>query len=159
MQVEIITFPETKVAVIEHHGSPEREHETVRKLIAWKIENRLLDPTKFRSFGLHYTDPLTTPPAEYRVDFCLSIEDDIAPNHVGIRNGTIPAMRCARAQDTGSRTNNQAAKYLHHVWLPHSGETLGDFPMIFHYVNVDPNVAAKDMITDVYLPLRFWFST
>ena len=154
MQVEIITFPETKVAVIEHRGSPDREHETVRKLIAWKIENRLFDSTKFRSFGLLDTDPFTTRPSDHHVDFCLSVDDEVAPNHFGITTGTIPAMRCARARDIGSRANNQAAKYLHHVWLPHSGETLSDFPMIFHYVNVGPNVAAKDMITDVYLPLR-----
>ena len=26
-------------------------------------------------------------------------------------------------------------------------------PMIFHYVNVGPNVKPEEMITDVYLPL------
>jgi len=39
-------------------------------------------------------------------------------------------------------------------WLPASGETLGDFPLFFHYVNVGPDVAEHEMITDVYLPLR-----
>jgi DNA gyrase inhibitor GyrI len=46
MNVQIIIFPETKVAAIEHFGSPAFEHDTARKLIAWKIENRLLDPLK-----------------------------------------------------------------------------------------------------------------
>ena len=154
MEVQIVTFPETKVAVIEHRGSPALEYETVWKLIAWKLENRLLDQTRFRSYGLHYTDPFNTPPADHRVDFCLSIEDELAPNPHGIEASVIPALRCAHARDVGSRSNNQAAAYLYHVWLPQSGETLGDFPMIFHYVNTGPNVKTEEMITDVYLPLR-----
>ena len=154
MHVEIVTFPETKVAVIEHRGSPALEYETVQKLIAWKLQNRLLDQTRFRSYGLHYTDPFNTPPADHRVDFCLSVEENVAPNPNGIKTTVIPALRCAYARDVGSRSNNQAAAYLYKVWLPQSGETHCGFPMIFHYVNVGPNVKTEEMITDVYLPLR-----
>ncbi len=154
MDVQIVIFPETKVAAIEHLGSPQLEHDTARKLVAWKFENRLLDPLKFRSYGVHYTDPRTTPPHEHRVDFCLSIEDDVGPNPYGIVNKTIPRVRCARARDIGSRSNNRAAVYLYEKWLPQSGEPLGDFPIFFHYVNVGPNVREEEMITDVYLPLK-----
>lgn len=154
MNVEIVIFPETKVALIEHHGPPALEYETARKLIAWKLENRLLDPSTYRSYGIHYTDPHTTPTSEHRVDFCLSIEDDVGPNSYGIETRFIPERRCARARDIGSRSNNQAAAYLYAMWLPQSGELLGDFPMIFHYVNVGPNVREEEMITDVYLPLK-----
>ena len=55
MHVTIVTFPQTKVAAISHLGSPSQEHETARKLIAWKIEHRLLDASLNRSYGLHYT--------------------------------------------------------------------------------------------------------
>src|SRR3954470_1611356 len=108
MDVQIVTFPETKVAVIEHRGSPALEYDTVRKLIAWKLANRLLDPLKYRSYGVHYTNPRTTPPSEHRVDFCLSIEQDVGPNSDGIINKTIPRGRCACARDIGSRSNNKA---------------------------------------------------
>ena len=37
-------FPETRVAAIEHFGSAALEHDTVRKLIAWRIEQRLPGP-------------------------------------------------------------------------------------------------------------------
>ena len=111
MDVEIVTFPETKVAVIEHRGPPALEHDTARKLIAWKIEQRFVDPAKYRSYGIHYTEPRTTRPSEHRVDFCLSR-------------------------------------------LPRRGESVGDFPTFFHYVNVGPNVKEEEMITDVYLPLK-----
>ncbi len=154
MDVQIVIFPETKVAAIEHLGSPQLEHDTARKLVAWKLENRLLDPLKFRSYGVHYTDPRTTPPHEHHVDFCLSIEEDVGPNSCGIVNKTIPRVRCARARDIGSRSNNRAAVYLYEKWLPQSGESLGDFLIFFHYVNVGPNVREGKMITDVYLPLK-----
>jgi AraC family transcriptional regulator len=154
MDVEIVTFPETKVAVIEHHGSPALEHEAARKLITWKLENRLLDQMKYRSYGLHYTDPFSTPPAEHHVDFCLSVEDDVAHNSYGIKTKTIPSMRCACARDIGSRSNNRAAAYLVNEWLPKSGEVLSGYPIIFHYVNVGPNIREAEMVTDVYLPLK-----
>jgi hypothetical protein len=63
MEVQIVMFPETRVAAIEHHGPPALEHNTVQKLIAWKIENRLLDLLEYRSYGVHHTDPRTTPPS------------------------------------------------------------------------------------------------
>src|SRR5690348_1574745 len=112
MNIEIVVFPETKVATIEHGGPPELEHDTVRKLIAWKLEQLLLDPVRHRSYGIHYTDPYTTPPADHRVDFCLSVEHDVAPNAFGIVTRTIPRNRCALARDVGSRYDNKAAAYL-----------------------------------------------
>lgn len=154
MQVEIVTFPETRVAVIEHRGPPALEYESLGKLIAWKLERQLLDQARFRSYGLHYADPFTTPPDRYRVDFCLSVDEDVAPNRHGIGTAVIPALRCAHARDLGSRSVNRAAAYLWNAWLPASGEAVGDFPMIFHYVNVGPKVSAEEMVTDVYLPLR-----
>lgn len=154
MNVQIVEFPETKVAAIRHLGSPELEHETVRKLIAWKLEHRLLDPLKHRSYGVHYTNPRITPPSEHCVDFCISVEADVGPNSFGITTKIIPRCKCARARDIGSRLNNKAADYLGEIWLPQSGETLGTLPIFFHYVNVGPNVREEEMITDVYLPLK-----
>lgn len=42
MSVEIVIFPATMGAAIEYAGSAALEYETVRKLITWKIENRLM---------------------------------------------------------------------------------------------------------------------
>ncbi len=154
MNVEIVTFPETKVAAIEHAGSPTLEYETVRKLIAWKLENRLLDPLIYRNYGIHYTNPRNTPPSKHRVDFCLSLGEDVRENPYGIVGKIIPSLRCARARDIGSRSENKAAVYLYETWLSQSGESPADFPMFFHYVNVGSNLRQEDMITDVYLPLK-----
>ncbi len=154
MEVRIVVFPETKVAAIEHIGSPATEHETARKLIAWRLERRLVDPLQHRSYAIHYTDPRTTLPSNHHVDFCLSIEEDAGSNSFGIFNKVIPRNRCALARDIGSRYDNKAAVYLYEEWLPKSGEAPGDFPIFFQYVNVGPDVREEEMITDVYLPLK-----
>jgi AraC family transcriptional regulator len=154
MDVQLVIFPETKVAAIEHFGSAALEHATARKLIAWKIEQGLLDASRYRSYGVHYTDSRTAKPSNHHVDFCLSVEQEVGPNSFGIVNKVIPRNRCALARDVGSRHNNKAAAYLCEEWLPRSGEVPGDFPIFFHYVNVGPNVREEEMITDVYLPLK-----
>lgn len=153
MQVTIVTFPETRVAAISHVGSPAREHDTVRRLVAWKLENRLTDQTRHRTYGLHYTDPRSVDPSKHRVDFCLSCDGPVEPNEYGIVQMTIPAMRCALARDVGSRLDNKAARFLYDEWLPRSGERIAARPLVFHYVNVGPNVKEQEAITDVYMPL------
>ncbi len=154
MDITIVTFPETRVAAITHRGTPSQEHDTARKLIAWKIENRLLDPARHRNYGLHYVDPAGPNASEYRVDFCLSVDGPVAANSHGIIEAAIPRLRCALARDVGSRHNNQAAQYLYEQWLPFSGAQLSGHPLIFHYVNVGPTVQAHEAITDVYMAIR-----
>ncbi len=153
MNVRIENFPETRVAVIEHRGHPATEHDTVRKLIAWKLEKGLLDPQRFRSYGIHYSDPSRSDPSHYRSEFWLSIDAQVAPNPYGILEKVIPSVRCAVARDLGSRKNNRAVAHLFGKWLPASGEKWTGDPAIFHYVNVGPHVRDEDAITDVYLPL------
>lgn len=153
MEVRIVEFPETRVAAVEHRGPPEQEDETARRLIGWRIRHRLT-PDRHRSYGVHYTDPRTTPPDQHRVDFCVSYDGDVGPNSDGVVAKVIPACLCAVARHLGSRAHVAAADYLFRVWLPASGEVSADFPVFFHYVNVGPDVREEDMITDVYLPLR-----
>ncbi len=153
MNVRIVHFPETRVAAVEHCGAPGREHETARRLIEWRKAHRVL-PERHRTFGIHYTDPRSTPAAEHRVDFAVEFEKDIAPNTQGVVGKLIPGGRCAMVRHIGSRENISAAAYLYEVWLPQSGEALRDFPIFFHYVNVGPNLKEHEMVTDVYLPLR-----
>lgn len=153
MDVQIVTFPETKVAAVEHRGPPELEHQTAQRLIEWRRLNRL-PPDRHRSYGVHYTDPYNTPPADHRVDFCISVDFDVPPNPHGVVTKVIPRARCAMARHLGSRAHNAAAVFLYREWLPRSGEALGDFPIFFHYVNVGPDVREEEMITDVFLPLK-----
>lgn len=153
MEVRIVEFPETKVAVAEHRGSPQHEYETTKRLIAWRLRHHL-SLTAHQTYGVHYTDPGTTPPADHRVDFCVTYDRPVQPNPQGIISKVIPANRCALARHVGSRAHNPMAGYLFREWLPRSGERLGDFPIFFHYVNVGTHIQDHEMLTDVYLPLR-----
>lgn len=153
MLVEMVSFPETKVAVIEHHGSPELEDESIKKLVAWRMANNLPPSEVNRNYGIHYNDPSVVHPSEYRVDFCISVERDVPENSFGVINKVIPALRCAKIRHYGSRENIAAVRYLYEKWLPGSGESLAGFPIFFHYVNVGSNIQEFDMVTDVYLPV------
>lgn len=152
MEVRIVTFPETRIARLRHEGPTEAEHATALRLVAWKVEQRLLDPSRHRSYGLHHLHAGMSS-THRRVDFCVSIDRPVGANAQGIDETIIPACRCALARDVGSRMNNRAAAWLFEHWLPSSGEAFSGDPVIFHYVNVGPSVKEADAITDVYLPL------
>jgi AraC family transcriptional regulator len=152
VEVRIVEFPETRVAVAEHRGSATLEHATAQRLIAWRRLNGV-SPANHRTYGVHYTDSLSVAAADHRVDICVSYDLPIAANPEGIVSKIIPANRCALARHLGSRSYNAAAVRLYRQWLPQSGELPGDFPIFFHYVNVGPDIAEEEMITDVYLPL------
>jgi AraC family transcriptional regulator len=153
MDVRIVEFPETRVAALEHRGAPDREYDTARKFIEWRISQRM-SPERHRTYGIHYTDPRTTPPADYRMDICVSVDQPVAPNPQGVINKVIAGGRCAVVRHVGPREFIAAAAFLVGEWLPASGECLRDAPLFFHYVNVGPDVREHEMITDVYLPLR-----
>lgn len=153
MDVRIVDFPETRVAVLEHRGPPELEHETSRRFIEWRIANKVR-PDQHRTYGVHYDDPRTTPPAQYRMDLCVSFDGEVPPNPWGVVVKRIPAGRCAVTRYVGPRDDVLPVRELVGTWLPQSGEVRADFPVFFHYVNVGPGVLPAEMITDVYLPLR-----
>lgn len=152
MNVEIVEFPETRVAAVEHLGSTANVYESTRKLIEWRIQNRV-PPEGHRTYGVHH-DMRTHAESGYRMDICVSFDREVKPNPQGVVAKVIPGGRCARVRYQGSREYIPVVAPLFTEWLPASGEQLRDFPVFFHYVNVGPNVAEHEMITDVYLPLR-----
>lgn len=151
-EVRIVDFPQTLIAAVEHRGSPALEHETVKRLIEWRIANHY-PPQQYDNYGIHYHDPRNTPAQQYRADFGIAVPEPVAANPQGVINKIIPAGRCAVTRHLGSRETISAAEYLYLGWLPQSGEQAGDFPLFFHYLNVGPEIQPQDMITDVYLPL------
>lgn len=153
MNVKIVDFPETMIAVLEHHGPEPQIYRTVQKFIEWRQANGI-GPDQGETYSLHYSDPLSTLPEDYRQDIAVSVRAPVAPNPQGVVNKIIPAGRCALLRYRGSREYIPAADYLYAEWLPASGEELRDFPFFFHYVNVGPDIRDSAMITDLYLPIR-----
>lgn len=154
MDVKIVDFPETRVAVLEHHGSPDRVYETAAKFIEWRKESQLSPVQTSQTYGIPYSDPKITDPEVFRFDICGSIDRDIPPNTQGVKTGIIPGGRCAVVQHKGSHDNlEESIYYLYREWLPASGETWRDHPCFFHYLNLAHQVDECDLLTDVYLPL------
>ncbi len=153
MKVEIIDFPDTLVAALEHRGPEHLTYNTTKQFIEWRQANGH-PPGRGKTFGVHYTDPVTTLPEDYRLDICLSVDRPVTENPQGVVTKTIPGGRCAVVRHVGSRHYIKPAEWIYRDWLPASGEELRDFPIFFHYVNVGPGVKEHEMITDVYLPLK-----
>lgn len=154
MNVEIVDFPETKIAAFEHHGSPALEELSIQRFVKWRKRNKLAPSDENRSYGIHYHDPKFVEKNDYRVDIAVSVTEDIVENMTdSVFNKVIPELRCAKVRHIGCRENIDSARDLYEKWLPKSKEKLADFPLFFHYVNVGDDIAPEDMITDVYLPI------
>jgi AraC family transcriptional regulator len=154
MQVKIIDFPETKIAVLQHCGPIPEKMQTVAKFIEWRKANGY-SPDNSATYNILHNDPDSTSPEIYRFDVGGAVEKEAKPNPQGVVNGTIPAGRCAVVRHLGSSDNIEiSVRYLYRDWLPESGEELRDYPCFLHRVVLPSQASAKDVITDVYLPLK-----
>ncbi|MCL6269603.1 AraC family transcriptional regulator [Sansalvadorimonas sp. 2012CJ34-2] len=155
MNVEVVNFPEVRIAVLEHRGAPELVNESAGQFRSWRIETGLSPITSCRTFGLVYDNPECTPPEKFRFDICGEIKQSEPEYSHGIVEKHIPGGRCALVRHTGSHDNiGDPVRYLYGQWLPESGEELRNFPCFFHYLNFFPEVAEHELITDIYLPLK-----
>lgn len=155
MKVDIVEFATTRIAMLEHRGPTERLNDTVGQFIAWRKGSGLSPKDASRTFGIAYDNPDTTPPENFRFGICGEVAADVPPNPQGVIAAIIPGGRCARVRHHGSHTRMGESIYpLYRNWLPESGEELRDFPLYFHYVNLLPETAEGDLVTDIYLPLK-----
>ncbi|MCP4164177.1 MAG: AraC family transcriptional regulator [Deltaproteobacteria bacterium] len=155
MQVNVIEFKETNIAVFEHRAAPELLNDSIRTFIKWRKESNLSPVNSSDTYGLAYDDPKKTKPEEFRFDICGSIDTEVPVNPQNVIKKVIPGGRCAVIRHTGSHDQmNDKIHYLYSDWLPESPETLRDFPCFFHYINLFPEVPEHDLITDIYLPLK-----
>lgn len=155
MDVKIVDFKETMIAVLEHQGAPELIYESVKNFIDWRKSSGLSPISTSRTFGMIYNDPETTPPEEFRFDICGEIDSSVPDNPQGVINKRILGGRCATVRHYGSTDRiGESANYLYRDWLPASGEELRDFPLFFHYIKKIPETPEHEQVTDVYLPLK-----
>ena len=155
MDVKIVEFKETKVAFLAHRGAPEQVNDSAMTFIEWRKASGLSPVNTSRTFGLVYGDPDTTPAEEFRFDICGEVSSPVPANPQRVKNGTIPAGRCAVVRHLGSHDRLAESIYpLYREWLPQSGEEVRDYPLFFHYLNLFPDVAEHELVTDIYLPLK-----
>lgn len=155
MEVEILYFAETKVALLAHRGAPALLNDSALKFIEWRRESGLSPVQKSRTFGIAYHDPNSTEPEQFRFDICGEVWAEVPENPHGVVNGVIPGGRCAMVRHLGSHDRIGDSVYpLYRQWLPDSGEELRDFPLFFRYLNLFPEVPEHELVTEIYLPLR-----
>jgi AraC family transcriptional regulator len=152
--VRVMSFPATRVAMLEHRGNPLFLGETIRRFIDWRKANRL-PPSRSATFNLLFNDPDDTPPEEFRLGLCAATDQSIEPNDAGVLAMSIPAGRCALLRHVGSDDHlGRSIRHLYSGWLPASGEELRDFPLFMRRVAFFPDVPDSEAISDIYLPLR-----
>lgn len=155
MEVRIIDVEPILVATLEHNSSPTLLNGSVQRFIEWRKATGLSPISTCQTYGIPYNDPNTTPPDEFRFDICAAVTEPVPSNPQGIVTKTIPGGRCAVATHAGSRERISESVYeLYRQWLPKSGEELRDFPVHFHYLNLDHDTPEHEHLTDIYLPLK-----
>lgn len=154
MQVRMVDFPTTQIAVLEHKGSPKKVMDSASQFIAWRKETGLSPITNSKTFGIAYHDPNNVPEDVFRFDIAGEIQEPVPENAYGVINKQLSGGRYVVARHFGSYDQIGDTIYaLYRQWLPESGEELRDAPCFFHYLNFFPDVAEHALETDVYLPL------
>ncbi|HDG1673218.1 TPA: AraC family transcriptional regulator [Kluyvera cryocrescens] len=155
MEVKIVDFPHTQVAMLQHRGSPALVNDSAATFIAWRKRTGLSPVSESQTFGIAWDDPATTSAEAFRFDICGSVTTAIPENDCGVINGEIAGGRYAVGRHSGSLDNlSQTVWAMFRDWLPGSGETLRDAPVFFHYLNFINDVPEHQLQTDIYLPLR-----
>jgi len=155
VEVQVVQFPETLVAVLEHRGAPATLMASVARFIEWRKARGASPARTSQTYGVAFDDPDAVSPADFRFDICGSIAAPVATNPWGVVTKTIAGGPCAMTTHRGSTDAiGPTVMRLYRDWLPTSGRTLRDAPLFFHYRQRMPDVAEPDQLTDVYLPLR-----
>jgi len=152
--VRIVDLPDTRVALLDHVGPPERLGDSIRRFIAWRRAHRL-PPASSATYNILYDDPDDTPPDQFRFGLAVATDRTIAANDAGVVAGRIAGGRCALLRHVGSEaTLGAAIRFLFAQWLPQSGAALRDASPFLQRVTFFPEVPEHQAITDIYLPLQ-----
>lgn len=153
-EVTIKDTPATKVAFMEHKGTPASIGSTIQQFIAWRKANRL-PPKTNKTFNIFHSDPRNSEIADFHIDLCVETNMEISGDEDKISSGMIPGGRCAFLRVVGNPDNlEDAAQFLYQTWLPQSGEEARDFPIYCERISFFPEVAENEAVSDLYLPLK-----
>ncbi|MCC4039234.1 GyrI-like domain-containing protein [Escherichia coli] len=154
LDVNIINFPSTRVALLPHRCSPELLNYSVAKFIMWRKETGLSPVNQSQTFGVAWDDPVNTAPEAFRFDICGSVSEAIPENRYGVSNSELGGGRYAVARHVGELDDISRTVWgIIRQWLPESGEKIRKAPILFHYTNLAEGMSEQRLETDVYVPL------
>ena len=152
--VTIREVPATRVAVMEHRGSPATLGATIQRFITWR-KAAGLHPRNSPTFNVWRSERRPVSPADYSVDLCVGTDQPTEANGEHIKAGEIPGGRCAVLRVVGNTDNLEpAALYLYRDWLPASGEEARDFPIYCQRMTFFPEVPEHEAVAELFLPLK-----
>lgn len=152
--VEIVDFPKTNVAALEHYGSPNGVMASVEQFIAWRRANNVVPPES-KTYNIFYNDPEAMAPDEFHMDICCATDKPVTQNPQGVVAKTMAASTCAKIRFQGAEEEIRGAMdYLYGEWLDQSDYELADKPPFFERVSLFPDTKEHQAVTDIYLPLR-----
>lgn len=151
-KVTIRHVPALSVIAIDHHGSYMQVGKAFHQLYVLLGANNWIVPGQ-RSIGVYFDDPDITPEQNLhsQAGIITATVPPIEPPliHSKIRGGDYAVLRYQ-----GPYASMRAAyQWLYGQWLPQSGFEAADAPIFEEYINNPREVAASELITDIYLPL------
>jgi AraC family transcriptional regulator len=138
--VEIVSFAEQTLAVMEHHGDPSLLPQTIARFIEWRRQHGL-SPMGSKTFNLFYSTSESAAKAQYRIDIGVSLANEtmtslepVALESSQIKLKSVPQGRCAMIRLSGEQAVNDsglgaAIDYLYRNWLNLNDVSLRNFPL------------------------------
>lgn len=153
--VEIKNMPSIDVLAFSHRGSYMDVGKAFEKLFTW-IGLRGLMSSQLKSFGIYYDDPNSVVEAELNSKACVALPDMTKIDVEGpIEKVSLPSGEYAVLRHKGPYADMRSVyNWLYGQWLPNSGREVADAPVYENYLNNPRVVAATELLTDIYLPLK-----
>ncbi|WP_421862267.1 AraC family transcriptional regulator [Motiliproteus sp.] len=154
VRIERVEQPIAMVGLL-HRGPYMEIGQAFEKLNGWLMQANAW-PHLTTVIGIYHDDPSCVAPQDLRSHACAVLKPDhglVIPED--LESLEVAAGRYAVLRFKGPYAGlQQAYHWLFSVWLPQSGEELGDQPCFEDYLNNPREVAPEALLTDIYLPLR-----
>ena len=152
-KAEIRQAPALRIAGIEHRGPYMQIGRAFDQLHSLLTERRMYGPGQ-SNVAVYFDDASITPSAECRsmagrsVALGTMVEPPLKAQD--IEGGTYAVLRhLGPYAELGASYD-----WLFGTWLPQSGREAANRPCYEIYVNTPMDAAPKDLMTDIYLPLK-----
>ena len=152
--IDVVNFPRTRLAVLEHHGPVQDLPNTLQTFIMWRKAHGT-PPSHSATYNILHNNPHDVPPSDYRFDIGAEIKTPLAVNTYGVIEKSIPEGLCARFRIKGDDAALEAAlTFIYGSWLPDSVLKVRDFPPFLQRISNFPDVAEHETETDLFLPIH-----
>ncbi len=151
--VEIVTLKDFTLGTLSHVGDYMDMGPTFEKLLASGAQQGLMNEGT-QVWGMYYDDPQTVAKKELRGKAGITITADAALKD-GIEATFVEGGKFAKVLYQGPYNELDIPyRWIYQTWLLESGHEPKDAPVIEEYLNSPHDVAPKDLLTAIHIPLK-----